>query len=46
MEKIKIGVVANTHGLKGTLKVKSFTDFKEERYKTHFISFLRMNILK
>ena len=33
MEKIKIGVVANTHGLKGTLKVKSFTDFKEERYK-------------
>lgn len=33
MDKIKIGVVANTHGLKGTLKVKSFTDFKEERYK-------------
>lgn len=33
MEKIKIGVVANTHGLKGTLKVKSFTDFKNERYK-------------
>lgn len=33
MEKIKIGVVVNTHGLKGTVKVKSFTDFKEERYK-------------
>lgn len=33
MEYVKIGVVVNTHGLKGTLKVKSFTDFKEERYK-------------
>lgn len=33
MEYIKIGAVANTHGLKGTVKVKSFTDFKEERYK-------------
>jgi len=33
MEIITIGVIVNTHGLKGTLKVKSFTDFKEERYK-------------
>lgn len=33
MEYIKIGAIANTHGLRGTLKVKSFTDFKEERYK-------------
>ena len=33
METIKIGVIVNTHGLKGTVKVKSFTDFKEERYK-------------
>jgi len=33
MEYVKIGAVANTHGLKGTMKVKSFTDFKEERYK-------------
>jgi len=33
MELINIGVIANTHGLKGTVKVKSFTDFKEERYK-------------
>lgn len=33
MEMIKIGVITNTHGLKGTVKVKSFTDFKEERYK-------------
>ena len=28
MELITIGVITNTHGLKGTLKVKSFTDFK------------------
>ena len=33
MNFIKIGVIVNTHGLNGTLKVKSFTDFKEERYK-------------
>ena len=33
MEYIRIGVIANTHGLRGTLKVKSFTDFKKERYK-------------
>lgn len=33
MEYVKIGVVVNTHGLRGTLKIKSFTDFKEERYK-------------
>ncbi len=33
MELITIGVIVNTHGLKGTLKVKSFTDFKNERYK-------------
>ena len=32
MDMIKIGVIVNTHGLKGTLKVKSFTDFKELRY--------------
>ena len=33
MELIKVGVITNTHGLRGTVKVKSFTDFKEERYK-------------
>ena len=33
MELINIGVVANTHGLRGTVKVKSFTDFVKERYK-------------
>lgn len=42
MELITIGVITNTHGLKGTLKVKSFTDFKDERYKkgnTLYIAF-------
>ena len=33
MDLVKIGGIANTQGLKGTLKVKSFTDFKKERYK-------------
>ena len=33
MELITIGKIVNTHGLKGALKVKSFTDFKEQRYK-------------
>ena len=32
MELIVIGKIVNTHGLNGTLKVKSFTDFKEQRY--------------
>lgn len=42
MDLVKIGVIVNTHGLGGTLKVKSFTDFKNERYKkntTLYISF-------
>lgn len=33
MEKIKIGVIVNTHGLKGELKIKSFSDFNEIRYQ-------------
>ena len=33
MELITIGKIVNTHGLNGALKVKSFTDFKEQRYK-------------
>ena len=44
MEYITIGVIVNTHGLRGTLKVKSFTDFKDERYKkgnTLYIAFKR-----
>ena len=33
MEYISIGKITNTHGLKGTLKVKSFTDFNEMRFQ-------------
>ena len=40
MELMTIGVVVNTHGLKGTVKVKSFTDFKEERYKKGTILYM------
>lgn len=42
MDVIKIGVIVNTHGLKGTFKIKSFTDFVDERYRkgnTLYISF-------
>jgi 16S rRNA processing protein RimM len=42
MELVIIGKIVNTHGLKGTLKVKSFTDFKEQRYSkgnTLYIAF-------
>ncbi len=33
MEYVKIAAIVNTKGLAGVLKVKSFTDFKENRYK-------------
>ncbi len=40
MEYIKIGVIANTHGLKGELKVKSFTDFDRfEKGNSVYIKF-------
>ncbi|SJZ77897.1 ribosome maturation factor RimM [Anaerorhabdus furcosa] len=32
MDKLKIGVITNTFGIKGELKIKSFTDFTEERF--------------
>lgn len=33
MNDVIVGVIVNTHGLKGTVKVKSFTDFKSIRYQ-------------
>ena len=33
MEKVLIGQIINTHGIRGDLKVKSSTDFVEERFK-------------
>ncbi len=33
MEKIPIGTITKPHGIKGALRVKTDSDFKEERYK-------------
>lgn len=33
MDYIKIGKVVNTHGIKGELKILSYSDFDEERYQ-------------
>ncbi len=33
MEKVIVGKIVNTHGIRGELKVKSSTDFVEERFK-------------
>jgi len=47
MELVKIAAIVNTKGLKGVLKIKSFTDFKDERYKKGnilYISFKGENI--
>ncbi len=41
MEKIKIGVIVNTHGLRGELKVKSFTQFNEIRFKKKQTIYIR-----
>lgn len=33
MEYLRIGVIVNTFGLKGEVKIKSFSDFDDERYQ-------------
>ena len=33
MEKIRIAKIINTHGIKGDLKLESYTDFPDERFK-------------
>lgn len=33
MDKIKIGKIVGTHGLKGEVKIRSSSDFSEERFK-------------
>lgn len=33
MEKICIGTIVNTHGIKGEVRIRSFSDFDEIRYK-------------
>ena len=32
MEKVRVGVIVNTHALKGEVKVKPFTDFVDKRF--------------
>jgi len=47
MEYVTVGVIVNTHGLKGLLKVKSYTEFLEERYQkgmTLYIGFKQEKI--
>lgn len=34
MEYLKIGQIVNTRGIKGELKIKSFTDFQTDRYQS------------
>ena len=33
MEYIQIGTIINTHGIRGELKIRSFSDFDAQRYK-------------
>lgn len=40
MEFIKIGVVVNTHGLKGEVKIKPMTDFPEQRFQKKAIIYV------
>lgn len=41
MKTITIGRIIGTHGLKGTLKIKSFTDFVEDRYEVGTVLFIQ-----
>lgn len=43
MEYILIGVIANTFGIKGELKIKSYSDFDKERYKKGNTVFIEYN---
>ncbi|MFV0380498.1 MAG: ribosome maturation factor RimM [Anaerorhabdus sp.] len=36
MDKIKIGKILNTFGIKGELKIRSYSDFSDERFKVGF----------
>jgi len=41
MEYIAIGTITNTHGIRGALKVKTDSDFKEERYSKGNILYIK-----
>ncbi len=40
MEYIKIGKIVNTHGIKGELKIQSYSDFDAERYQKGNVVFI------
>ncbi len=41
MKTVEVGRITGTHGLKGTLKIKSFTDFVEERYQNGTVLYIQ-----
>lgn len=43
MDKIRIGKIINTHGIRGDLKIKSYSDFEEERFKVGHTIYIRYN---
>ena len=43
MAKIAIGRIINTHGLKGEVKIESWSDFDDERYHPGSIVYLAMD---
>lgn len=43
MDLSKIGIIVSFHGLKGEVKVKSLTDFKDERFKVGNKLYLKKN---
>ena len=43
MKYVRVGGIANTQGLKGVLKIKSDTDFKDVRYKKGNMLFIDFN---
>lgn len=46
MKYILIGKIINTHGIKGELKVETYTDFIDERFKKNSYIYLGENHLK
>ena len=41
MEYIRIGTIINTHGIRGEVKIKSYSDFDEERYADNAVVYIR-----
>lgn len=43
MEKLKVGKIVGTHGLKGELKIRSNSDFNDERFKKNNDLIIKFN---